>query len=155
MFRTISKPVAAVLLITLLSGISAPLRSQDSSLVIAQQNPNGYGETVNYGSQSNNTNSNFNSSYSKGQIDAKLMNSSGGWFAGGVGAGLLLSLLGTTIVTVAADGDRPYQVPANTDQQAYMLGYYEQSKSSNKWAAFGGGCVGTAIFVGLILGSAK
>jgi len=146
MFKTIKSKIAPIVVLSLFVGSLTPAFSQEFNPLLAQNS--GYGETKTYRSD-------YNSSYSQGQSDAKMMSSSGGWFAGGVGSGLLLGLIGATIVTVAADGDRPYQVPQNTDQQAYMLGYYEQSKSSNKWSAFGGGCVGTAIIVALIVGASK
>jgi len=75
--------------------------------------------------------------------------SSGSWFAGGIGSGFLLTWIGTTVITIAADGEKSYLIPENINQKAYVLGYYQQSKRSNKLAALGGGCLGSAL--GLVL----
>ncbi len=92
----------------------------------------------------------YEDSFERGYEVARAKHSSGGWFLGGVGSGFLLGLLGTTIITIAADGESPNKVPKKYDEEGYTLGYYKKSKSKNKWSAFGGGLLGTALVVVLL-----
>ena len=84
-----------------------------------------------------------------GRADASSGHHSGGWFWGGVGSGLLLSLIGTGIITaVGASSDpQPKEVPAGYDPACYRDGYQSKAKSKNTISALTGGLVGTAIWV--------
>jgi hypothetical protein len=84
----------------------------------------------------------------------------GGWMAGGVVTGLLTGLIGTAIIWAVA-GSSDVSVPADrrvqiagenaTYQQAYESGYGSKLKSKRKGAALGGGLLGTAALVLLIV----
>lgn len=84
-----------------------------------------------------------------GRADAASTHRSGGWFWGGVGSGLLLSILGTGIITaVGASSDpQPKEVPAGYDPACYRDGYQSKAKSKNTVSALTGGLVGTAVWV--------
>lgn len=92
-------------------------------------------------------------SYVRGEIEANIRHSSAGWFAGGIGSGVLLGLIGTGIVTAVAYGSnpRPSYVPQEYDSACYISGYSSKAKSKNSWNAFGGGLIGTAIIVAIVL----
>jgi len=89
----------------------------------------------------------------QGENAAATQHSSAGWFLGGVGSGVLLGLIGTGIITGASalSNPQPKLIPENVDQQCYINGYSKKGKSKNIWGAFGGGLVGTAAFVTVIL----
>jgi hypothetical protein len=90
-------------------------------------------------------------SLTKGQQDASARHSSTGWMLGGLGSGILLGLIGTAITTgIAATSDpypNPLMIPGAIDTTCYMMGYHNKGKSKNTWSAFGGGLLGTGIFV--------
>jgi len=93
----------------------------------------------------------YNQSYTKGFNDATMMHSSSGYMLGGVASGLLLGLIGTVIIGVAAGGSTPSYIPEEVDPSGYQAGYFKKAKSKNQGAAWGGGLLGTAIVVGLVL----
>jgi hypothetical protein len=80
----------------------------------------------------------------------------GGWFAGGVASGLVLGLIGTAIITVAAN-NAGSNVPASQQSilaakspdysQAFARGYREKLKSKKRTSALTGGLLGTAAFL--------
>lgn len=84
----------------------------------------------------------------------------GGWMAGGVVTGLLTGLIGTAVIWAVA-GSSDVSVPADrrlqiagqdaTYQQQYEAGFGEKLKSKRKGAALGGGLLGTAAFVLLLV----
>jgi hypothetical protein len=86
----------------------------------------------------------------------------GGWFAGGVGSGVLLGLIGTAVITVAANNSSN-NVPASQQSilatkrpdysQAFARGYREKLKSKKRTSALTGGLLGTAAFVAIYLGA--
>ncbi len=93
----------------------------------------------------------FGDSYIKGRNDAESMHTTGGWFAGGIASGLILGLIGTGIIGLAATGSDPIYIPENCDPHAYHIGYKAQSKTMNRNTALGGGLLGTAIAVVIVL----
>lgn len=93
----------------------------------------------------------YNDSVRAGRQDAEEMHSSAGYFLGGVGAGLLLGLIGTVIIGVSAGGSQPDFIPENVDSRGYLSGYYKKAKSKNQGAAWGGGLLGTAVWVGIVI----
>lgn len=84
----------------------------------------------------------------------------GGYFAGGFVSGVFLGLIGTGI-TYAVAGSSAVELPADrrvaiagessTYQQAYEKAYADKVKSKRKGSALGGGLLGTATFVLLLL----
>jgi len=86
----------------------------------------------------------------------------GGWFAGGVGSGLVLGLIGTAVITIAAH-NTGNNVPASQQSilanrppdisQAFSQGYREKLKSKKRTSALTGGLLGTAVFVILYIGA--
>ena len=88
-------------------------------------------------------------SEARGRAAASEQHGSGGWLAGGVLSGVLLGLIGTGIITAIAAGSKPNpaMIPDSENQTCYASGYRAKGKSKNKWAAFGGGLAGTAIFL--------
>lgn len=82
----------------------------------------------------------------------------GGWFAGGVGSGLVLGLIGTAIITVAANNSGN-DVPASQQSilatkppdysEAFARGYREKLKSKKRTSALTGGLLGTAAFLAI------
>ena len=84
----------------------------------------------------------------------------GGWFAGGVGSGVVLGLIGTAVITVAANNSSN-NVPASQlsilatkrpdYSQAFARGYREKLKSKKRTSALTGGLLGTAAFVAIYL----
>ena len=89
----------------------------------------------------------------QGENAAATQHSSTGWFLGGVGSGVLLGLIGTGIITGASalSNPQPKLIPENVDQQCYINGYSKKGKSKNIWVSLGGGLVGTAAFVTVVL----
>jgi hypothetical protein len=101
----------------------------------------------------------------KGRLDGQTSAQSvgtGGWMAGGVVTGLFTGLIGTAVIWAVA-GSSDVSVPADrrlqiadhppTYQQAYEAGYGEKLKSKRKGAALGGGLLGTAALVLLVVSS--
>jgi hypothetical protein len=101
----------------------------------------------------------------KGRLDGTSAAQSvgtGGWMAGGVVTGLFTGLIGTAIIWAVA-GSSDVSVPADrrvqiadqppTYQQQYEQGYGEKLKSRRKGAALGGGLLGTAALVLLVVSS--
>ncbi|MEP6832116.1 MAG: hypothetical protein ABJB74_01930 [Gemmatimonas sp.] len=101
----------------------------------------------------------------RARLDGELAgDNAGGWmgrsFLAGVGAGLI----GTGVVFGIAAGGTP-QLPTDqrlliaskpTDYQVmYTKGYSDKVKSKHKKTAIGGGLLGTAAFVGLILATSS
>jgi len=84
-----------------------------------------------------------------GKADASAQHSSVGYFLGGVCSGVLLGLIGTAILTVAAAGSNPdpSSVPDTLDVRCYVDGYHSKAKSKNVWSALGGGLLGTTVFL--------
>lgn len=84
----------------------------------------------------------------------------GGWFAGGVGSGLLLGLIGTAVITVAAHNSS-MNVPASQQSllsakspeyaQAFTRAYRERLRSKKRTSALTGGLLGTAAFLAIYL----
>ena len=78
----------------------------------------------------------------------------GGWFAGGVASGLVLGLIGTAVITIAAN-NTSNNVPASQQSilatkppdysQAFARGYREKLKSKKRASALTGGLLGTAV----------
>jgi len=95
----------------------------------------------------------YSSSYNNGYQDAATMHSTSGWMLGGVGSGLLLGLIGTGIIALAASGSEPGYIPENVDPMGYRAGYLKKSKSRNSGAAAVGGLIGTGVIVLLVLAS--
>lgn len=99
----------------------------------------------------------------KGRMDgqgAAQTKGTGGWMTGGVVTGLFTGLIGTAIIWAVAGSsdvgipaDRRLQIASEppTYQQSYEMGYGEKLKSKRKGAALGGGLLGTAAFVLLLL----
>jgi len=84
----------------------------------------------------------------------------GGWFAGGVASGLLLGLVGTALITVAANSSsndvpesrRSILATKRPDySQAFARGYRDKLKSKKRTSAITGGLLGTAAFVAIIV----
>jgi len=94
---------------------------------------------------------NYSQSYTKGRYDATTMHSSSGYFLGGVGAGLVLGLIGTAIIGFSAGGSQPDIIPENVDPNGYQAGYFKEAKSKNQESAWGGGLLGTVIVVAAVL----
>ena len=92
-----------------------------------------------------------NESRAQGELDASMQHKTGGWFFGGVGSGMLLGLIGTGIITLAAGGSNPNPViyPDEDDVSVtcYVTGYQDKARKKSMWAAAGGGLVGTAVAV--------
>ena len=99
----------------------------------------------------------------KGRMDGQAGAQSvgtGGWMAGGVVTGLLTGLIGTAVIWAVA-GSSDVSVPADrrlqivnepaTYQQSFEAGYGEKLKSKRKGAALGGGLLGTAALVLLVV----
>lgn len=99
----------------------------------------------------------------KGRLDGTTAAQSvgtGGWMAGGVVTGLLTGLIGTAVIWAVA-GSSDVSVPADrrlqiaeqpaTYQQQYEAGFGEKLKSKRKGAALGGGLLGTAALVLLVV----
>jgi hypothetical protein len=99
----------------------------------------------------------------KGRLEGEVAGQrvgTGGWFAGGFGSGLLLGLIGTAVIYVSA-GNSDISLPAERRlliatqspeyQQAFEVGYGEKVKSKRKGSALGGGLLGTATIVLVIL----
>ena len=84
----------------------------------------------------------------------------GGWMAGGIATGVLTGLIGTVVIWAAA-GSSDVAVPADrrvqiadqpaTYQQQYESGYGEKLKARRKGAALGGGLLGTAALVLMVM----
>ena len=99
----------------------------------------------------------------EGEVAAQRVGT-GGWFVGGFASGLVLGLIGTAVIYVAA-GNSDTAVPpdrrlviANQPshyQQAFEVGYGEKIKSKRKGAALGGGLLGTATIVLLIVSASS
>lgn len=101
----------------------------------------------------------------KGRLDGQTSAQgvgTGGWMVGGVVTGVLTGLIGTAIIWAVA-GSSDVSVPADrrlvivdenaTYQQAFEAGYGEKLKSKRKSAALGGGLLGTAALVLIVLSS--
>jgi hypothetical protein len=89
----------------------------------------------------------------QGEVDADIQHFASGWFLGGFGSGVLLGPIGTGIITAVAANSNPQPrlMPDNVDATCYRSGYKGKAKSKNTWAAFGGGLLGTAAFVLIIV----
>jgi hypothetical protein len=76
--------------------------------------------------------------------------STGGSFAGGLGLGLVLGLIGTGIAyAVASEPEPPYEAISRdmeeTCRSAFIEGYKREGKTRKRSAALTGGFVGTVI----------
>lgn len=89
----------------------------------------------------------YSSSYNRGIRDAESRHSTTGYFLGGVGSGIMLGLIGTAIIGIAAGGTSPDYIPNNVNQEGYISGYRKKAKSKNTLSAVGGGLLGTAVIV--------
>lgn len=102
-------------------------------------------------------------SMARGRLDGQTAAQSkgtGGWMIGGVVTGVTTGLVGTVIIwavagssDVAVPPERRVQIANEppTYQQSYEAGYGEKLKSKRKGAALGGGLLGTAAFLLLVL----
>ena len=99
----------------------------------------------------------------KGRLDGTTAARSvgtGGWMAGGVVTGLFTGLIGTAVIWAVA-GSSDVTVPADrrllianepaTYQQSFEGGFGEKLNSKRKAAALGGGLLGTAALVLLVV----
>src|SRR5687768_17447127 len=99
----------------------------------------------------------------KGRLDGTTAAQSvgtGGWMAGGAATGLPTGLIGTAVIWAVA-GSSEVSVPADrrlqiaeqpaTYQQQYEAGFGEKLKSKRKGAALGGGLLGTAALLLLVV----
>lgn len=90
-----------------------------------------------------------NASHSRGHRDASAKHSSTKWFFGGVCSGVLLGLIGTTVITIGAATTDPFpkEVPTNVETACYVKGYEGKGKSKNTWSALEGGILGSLAFL--------
>ena len=89
--------------------------------------------------------------------------STAGWFAGGLASGVILGLIGTAVITIAANNSSVHP-PASQQSvlatkspdyvQAFTRAYRDRLKSKKKTSALTGGLIGTAAFV-LIYASSR
>jgi hypothetical protein len=93
----------------------------------------------------------FAEAYSKGINDAKTMHNPQKWFMGGIASGLLLPILGTTMISLAAPETSPYIIPTTCEPKGYLEGYRQQTKISNRSSALSGGVIGTVVTVAVVL----
>lgn len=98
-----------------------------------------------------------NQSNMRGNQDAGMMHNSGGWLAGGVGSGLLLSLIGTGIITAiaASSNPQPTMIPDGVDETCYRVGYNSKAKSKNTVSALVGGLAGSAVWIVILVSASS
>ena len=84
-----------------------------------------------------------------GGIDAGFKPRRIGWFAGGLGSGLTLGLIGTGAITFIASRTKPepktHPDENIVDIECYLYGYQEKARKKNIRLAIIGGLIGTAI----------
>ena len=70
---------------------------------------------------------------------------SSGWELGGLASGLLLSLVGTGIITgiAACSNPEPNRIPDDVFKECYKKGYTGKARSKNVLSALYGGIIGT------------
>lgn len=90
-----------------------------------------------------------NESREVGKADASSRHGNGKWVAGGVVGGLLLSLIGTGVMTALAanSSPQPKDIPAGVKDTCYMNGFTDKAKSKNTRGALLGGLLGTVVVV--------
>ena len=93
----------------------------------------------------------------KGEADAKARHSGTGWMVGGFFSGVGLGLIGTGIITAvaASTNPQPKTTPEAVDETCYISGYSGKAGSKNTWSAFGGGLLGTAVIVAILLSASS
>ncbi len=93
----------------------------------------------------------------KGQQDAQAGHDSSGWFMGGMGAGLLFSLLGTGVTALVANSSTPMpqMLPDKNDfdLSCYASGYQIQARSKDVSSVWTGGLIGSGVGLVIIVGA--
>jgi hypothetical protein len=89
----------------------------------------------------------------EGTTHADLYHSSAGWWAGGVGSGVVLGLIGTGIVWGISMASNPQTStnPEKIDENCYRQAYKNEAKGQNKTGAGVGGLIGTAVILVIFL----
>ncbi len=97
----------------------------------------------------------YDESYLRGIRDATYSKDSNYFIAGGILSGMLLGPIGTGFSALTVGGSIPGDIPPDCNQNAYVDGYYKQSKSDNMKAVLTGGLMGTAIIVAIAVSIAS
>ena len=85
-----------------------------------------------------------------GHAAADSLVSTGNWIIGGFFSGVLLGVVGATALGLTgkyATNPQPAEIPPGLDPNCYAEGYKNKGTGKKGWAAFGGGLLGTGVFV--------